>query len=460
MPSRTSGRGWWLAAVVACAWPIHAQDSADPRPRSAATRELRAYEATVTRRIVQVTQRVFVAVGYTLSSNGLIVGDDGVIIVDPGHAIPFSQTVREAFAALTDKPVKAIIYTHGHPDHTGGAGAFITAGADIQVWARANFNSEINALRTAGIPLEARPADSQGGDLPLEKRFSFYGPVEPMRPNAGGGQNQPGVPPNRTFDTQRTSLTIAGVRLDLVAAPGETADQLYLWLPDEGAMFTGDNVFDTWPNVYPLRGVNRSIRDWADSIDRMIRDAPRYLVQGHGNPILEGAVESLTNRRDAMRWVYARTLEGAGRSMTPDELVEYVRLPEPYASLPYLRDYYGNVEATVRQIYAQSFGWFDGDPLNLFRESPRKQAERAAALVGGPAALLDRARQAVAQGDFLGAAQLAQHAPRLAPAAAAPKLLLADALERLAEQSISITTRHYSASYANRLRAEAAERRE
>lgn len=205
----------------------------------------------------------------------------------------------------------------------------------------------------------------------------------------------------------------------------------------------------------PLRGVNRSIRDWADSLDRMIGDAPRYLVQGHGNPILQGAVENLTNRRDAMRWVYTRTLEGAGRSMTPDELVEYVRLPELYASLPYLRDYYGNVEATVRQIYAQSLGWFDGDPLNLFRESPRKQAERAAALVGGPAALLDRARQAMAQGDFLGAAQLAQHATRLEPAAAAPKLLLADALERLADGSVSMTTRHYSASYTNRLRAEA-----
>lgn len=102
--------------------------------------------------------------------------------MDPGHAIPFSQTVREAFATISDKPVKAIIYTHGHPDHTGGAGAFITTGSDVQVCARANFNSETNALRSAGIPLNARPADSQGGDLPPDKRFTFYGPVEPMCP--------------------------------------------------------------------------------------------------------------------------------------------------------------------------------------------------------------------------------------------------------------------------------------
>ena len=66
-----------------------------------------------------------------------------------------------------------------------------------------------------------------------------------------------------------------------------------------------------------------------------------------------------------------------------------------------------------------------------------KRADHAAADVSGKA--------------LAGAAQV-----RLAPAAAAPKLLLAEALERLADASISMTTRHYSVSYANRLRVEAA----
>lgn len=60
MSGRILGRGGWLAAVIASAWSIHAQDS--QLPRSAATRELRAYEATVTKRIIPVTQRLFVAV--------------------------------------------------------------------------------------------------------------------------------------------------------------------------------------------------------------------------------------------------------------------------------------------------------------------------------------------------------------------------------------------------------------
>lgn len=61
------------------------------------------------------------------------------------------------------------------------------------------------------------------------------------------------------------------MRLELVAAPGETADQLYVWLPDEDVMFTGDNVFDTWPNVYPLRGVSLTTRHYSTSYANRLR---------------------------------------------------------------------------------------------------------------------------------------------------------------------------------------------
>ena len=187
----------------------------------------------------------------------------------------------------------------------------------------------------------------------------------------------------------------------------------------------------------------------------MIAEEPARLVAGHGNPILENVVEELTNRRDAMQWVYDRTIEGAMRYMTPDELVEYAALPEQFASLDYLADYYGSVWGTIRQIYAQEIGWFDGNPLNLHRENPVRQSERMAELVGGIDVLLARAREAMAAGDPLGAAQLAQHLTRLRPDDPEPKLLMADALDALGEQTLNAPARHYSFSYANLLRREA-----
>ena len=67
--------------------------------------------------------------------------------------------------------------------------------------------------------------------------------------------------PTHTFHAERVSLEIAGVELELVAAPGETADQLYVWLPEQRVIFAGDNYYQSWPNVYPLRGTaQRSMR--------------------------------------------------------------------------------------------------------------------------------------------------------------------------------------------------------
>ena len=189
----------------------------------------------------------------------------------------------------------------------------------------------------------------------------------------------------------------------------------------------------------------------------MIQEGPELLVAGHGNPVTEDVVEQLTNRRDAMRWVYDRTIEGAKQHMTPDELVEYAALPERFASLDYLADYYGSVPGTIRQIYAQRLGWFDGDPLNLHRESPLEQSQRIADWLGGADQMLARARTALADGDALGAAQLAQHVMRLRPDDSEPKLLLADALDALGEETLNTPVRHYSFSYANRLRRESGE---
>lgn len=139
------------------------------------------------------------------------------------------------------------------------------------------------------------------------------------------------------------------------------------------------------------------------------------------------------------------------------ELVDYVTLPERFASLDYLADYYGSVWGTVRQIYAQELGWFDGDPLNLHRKGPVEQSQRMADWLGGVDRMMELARDAMANGDALGADQLAQHVTRLRPDDPTSNRLMADALDALGENTLNTPARHYSFSYANRLRREAGE---
>jgi len=416
--------------------------------------------------IIEVAENVYTAIGYQVSANTMIVGDDGVIIVDPGQQLRGAEKVRAEFEKITDKPVRAIVYTHGHADHVNGGSAFYEPGTGIQVWARSNYWSEPNRVAAAGLTGGARPSNTQGFDLLPEQKIGVGVAIPPERPPAGsnqvdgvGVQAQPvRVAPTHTFSEDRVTLEIAGVTLELVAAPGETADQLYVWLPEQRVVFAGDNFYQSWPNVYPLRGTaRRSIRDWISSIDSMVQEKPLHVVGGHTTPMLGNAEEVLTNYRDAMRWVHDRTIEGAKQYMTPDELVEYAALPEHLAGLDYLADYYGSVWGTVRDIYAQDLGWFDGDPLNLHRESPVRQSERMGDLVGGVDVLWTKAQEAMTAGDPLGAAQLAQHVIRLRPDDPEPKLLMSDALEIIGERTFNAPARNYTLSSANRFRAQAEE---
>ncbi len=436
---------------------------------SDATQRLRERNRMFEPDIIEVADNVYTAIGYQVSTNTMIVGDDGVIIIDPGQQVPAAREVRAEFEKITTMTVRAIIYTHGHGDHTNGAPAFYEPDAGIEVWARANYGSEEARLQAAGLGAGARPSNTQGFDLPLEQRMGVGIAIPPSRRpagsmmrdgNAAGQQTPPPRPqriePTHTFSEDRVRLEIAGVTLELVAAPGETDDQLYVWLPEQRVVFAGDNFYQSWPNVYPLRGTaRRSTRDWIASIESMLAEDPVHLVGGHTTPMLGNAVEVLTNYRDALRWVHDRTIEGATQYMTPDELVGYAALPEHLAGLDYLADYYGSIYSTVRDIYAQDLGWFDGDPLNLHRESPVVQSQRMADLVGGVDVLLEKAWDAMDRDDPLGAAQLAQHVIRLRIDDPESKLLMADALAIIGERTFNAPTRNYTLSYSNRLRAEA-----
>jgi uncharacterized sulfatase len=431
---------------------------------SPATQRLKERNRQFEPAVIKVAEGVYTAIGYNVSANSMIVGADGVILIDPGQTVPGTRRVRAEFGKITNKPVKAIIYTHGHPDHTAAASVYVEEGSSIQVWARANFGSETATVAGAGLQNGVRPVNTQGFDVPKEKRLGTGIAIPPDLPPAGAAirdgvrQLGPGarrVPPTHKFSEERRTLEMAGIRLELVAAPGETDDQLYVWLPDRRVVFAGDNFYQSWPNTYPLRGTaRRDIRQWAASIDRMIAEKPQHLVGGHTRPVLNDAVAVLSNYRDAMRWVYDKTIEGAQKFLTPDELVEYVKLPPHLANLDYLGDYYGSVWGTVREIYAQHVGWFDGDPLNLHRLAPREQSERMAKLAGGFDGLMAKAKAALGE-DPVWAAQLAQHAMRLRPDDKAAKLLLADALDVAGERTFNAPARNYTLAYADKLRREA-----
>jgi alkyl sulfatase BDS1-like metallo-beta-lactamase superfamily hydrolase len=419
---------------------------------------LRSRNVEFAREIINIAPGVYTAVGYSPANISMIVGQDGVVIVDTGMEVAHALPVAEAFRGISDKPVKAIVYTHGHGDHTGGAAAFIGA-VRPQIWALENLGSEDRPLAATGLTIQQSRGVRQGGfTLPDSQRINngIAPAIRPSRANAfAAGEDSA---PNRTFKSGRQIVNVAGVRLELVASPGETSDQLYVWLPKQRVLFAGDNYYKSFPNLYAIRGTPyRDVHAWIQSLDLMMKEAPAAVVPGHTRPVIgeSQSREALQKHRSAIAHVHDKTVEGMNLGRTPDQLVATVRLPPELASDPDLGEYYGRVDWAVRAIYSGYLGWFDGNPTNLGRLVPAEEALRVAQLAGGKEALAARAVQALNESDAQWAAQLADYLLALDADDSRAKLIKADALTLLARASVNALGRNYYLTVANLLRQEA-----
>ena len=426
-----------------------------------ATRLLIKRNAEFDKEIIQVSESVYTAVGYAVSPVSMIVGSEGIVIVDAGLEVASSQQVRADFQAIVDKPVKAIIFTHGHPDHIHGASAFMDT-PDVQIWAREGFGHEQNTLEQAGIKIQKIRGKNQAGFALSPKQRINNGVAKAFWPKRKSGVfgAEHKIAPTHLFDVDRFNLTIEGLDLELVAATGETEDALYISFPAERVVFAGDNFYKSWPNLYALRGTPyRDIRSWANVIDQILQENPLAVVGGHTRPVIGEAEvnETLSNYRDAIRFLFDKTVEGINRGMAPNQLVDYVVLPEKYQTLDYLRPYYGNPEWAVRAIFSGYLGWFDGNATNLFPLSDRDEAERVAKMAGGQDKLGDLIAVAIVQKDYQWAAQLSDYLITLDPKNKSALLHKAYALTALAKNNLTTTARNYYLSSAILLRKKAKE---
>jgi len=409
--------------------------------------KLFAHSNEFRRDVIQVTDGVYVAVGFALANVILVEGDDGLLIIDTTEGMGAAREVRAEFDRISTKPVRAIIYTHSHPDHVRGSRAFV-GDVEPEVYAHEKQLRE-------NLPTAVGRAGRDGGN-----QFGLALPAE-SRPNAGigpslvlgGGDGY--MRPTRTFSGESYSFEVAGVKVVLGYAPGETDDQLFVWLPEKRTLLPGDNFYRAFPNLYAIRGVPlRRVDHWLESLSDMIALEPEYLVPSHTRPIMgRTAVDAaLTGYHAGVSSVLQQTLAGMNRGLRPDELVEQVTLPPELADNPYLQEFYGTVAWSVRSIYTFHLGWFDGNATSLFPLSNRDRAARIIRLSGGEAAVLEAGRAALAAGNFQWAAELADYVLAGDNDHAEGRELKASALAELGERQISANARNYYLSTAQALR--------
>lgn len=402
-------------------------------------------------KVVKVSDNVFTAVGFHGANTSMIVGTDGVIIVD---TLMGPSSAAKAFAALrahSNKPVKAIIYTHSHGDHTGGASAFV-GDETPEIYAMENFGSAEGVDEVLN-PIMAKRGARQFGRLlpPNEVTNRGVAPANTEDSDRGKGY----LAPTFTVTQSGYKATIAGVDVEFHAGPGETDDAMFVWLPKEKVLFTGDNFYSAFPNLYAIRGTGyRNVLNWSDSVAKMAELKPHYVVPGHTMPILEQetATTALQNYSAAIRSVYDQTVKGINAGKSPEQLAYEIELPAHLKDKPYLIEFYGTVPNAVRAIYVGLVGWYDGNPTTLNPLQPKIKAKKIAELAGGAKKLTEQMQSALANKDYQWALELSDYVKWLDDAdKQLARTVKISALRGLGAQEFNAPNRNYYLSYANEL---------
>lgn len=397
--------------------------------------------------VITVTEGVHVAIGFGLANSILIEGLKGNIIVDCTESNEVAAKVKAEFNKISDKPIKAIIYTHNHADHIFGAG--VMAGNDNpEIYSHELTNYYIDRLLNIVQPVVGRRSIRMFGTQ-LDAKSHINCGIGPQL-DSDENTTRSLLRPTKTFK-DKLEVEIEGVKIHLAHVPGETDDQLYVWLPEKQVLLPGDNIYKTFPNLYTIRGTPyRDVKKWANSLDKMRYLEPAFLVPSHTRPIkgVEKIEEILQDYADGVRYVHDQTIRFMNQGLTANEITEKVILPPHLSQSPYLKEFYGRVDWSVKNIFNGYLGWFDGNATTLLPLPLKEKAEKMVALAGGMENLVSIAQNALKSKEYQWSLELADHILRLDPEHKLAQELRFESLTGLGSQQSNPNARNYFLSQA------------
>ncbi len=197
---------------------------------------------------------------------GIIIGKNGILVVDTLVSSKEAKRFIKDIRAISDKPIRYVVNTHSHLDHTFGNADFRRLGAVIISHENCKKNMESNSENAL-------------------KNAKAYGLTEKDM------EGTKIVYPVLTF-SERMEVDLGNQKVELIyAGPSHTDDSILVYLPDKKILFAGDVLFTGY---HPYMG-DGEIEGWTEVLDSIAALDPAVIIPGHGPVSGKKDVEDMRN---------------------------------------------------------------------------------------------------------------------------------------------------------------------
>jgi glyoxylase-like metal-dependent hydrolase (beta-lactamase superfamily II) len=297
-----------------------------------------------------------------------VLTDAGVVIIDAGTDT-VAPLVKEEIARETDQPIKYIIYSHGHIDHIGGAPVYVDH--HPEVIGHENIIPRLERYKLTADYFRQIMAIQIRQNLPI-KQMSYIYPTITYRDNY--------------------SFKLGGLTFELFHGKGETDDHTLVWIPELKAVFCGDLLEGSFPNLGNPFKVMRYAREWAETLERVLALNPDLAIGGdavltNNQEINEHFKENI----ELLRYLEDSVIDAANQGKNLEQMIEGIQLPSHLENSPNLRQIYSRREFAIYNVWKRYCGYFDFSASSVLPRPKRELASVARDLIGNDEAILKKA---------------------------------------------------------------------
>ena len=211
--------------------------------------------------LIKLTDRIYTYAGTknpspanSFGANaGIVIGDKGVLVVDSLVSGKEAKRLLADIRKITDKPIRYVVDTHNHFDHTFGNSEFATLGAVIVAHDNCSENMRVSSKQV----LDNAESYGLNADEAKEIKIAY--------PNVSTANGM--------------HIGLGGISVDLIyVAPSHTDDSIMIFIPEEKVVFAGDVLFTDY---YPFMGTG-TIEGWVKTLEKLNEMDADRIIPGHG----------------------------------------------------------------------------------------------------------------------------------------------------------------------------------